>query len=485
MIITALRNWRPAAGALVEWQPTEAARRAASTAAADPDPGTFLQDNHLRGVHARAQTGRPHTAYLAVTTEVDGALDAEAMSRALRRFVVRHSGLLTWFATDGATVTRHGVDADRIAFEAHTTGHTLGDNEFRDYALARIAREAVATSWPGFLLGAVTRTNSFTLYYATDHALSDGASQALVLTEILDFYDNEKSGHALSPYTAAPTGGFPDYARTEHARAQQFSPSSPEIAEWVDIFRHHGHVMPRFPLDLGLEPGTTVPMHGIEFDVLDRTGSAAFAEACRAAGGRYVAGVLAAVAITDRELAGRDEYYGMTVLSTRGSGEYLLAQGWLCNFAPVAFTVRGATSFTELVTRANEAYDRAIALSEVPLQAVLGALLASGADPAAVTASPNMLSYMDFRRFPGAGTTPYERGMLFTGEGETANASMWFNRDAEHLYLGCQSPGTPFAQQQLARYHAHLRGVFDAVAADGDYLIGTGDREVAVARHHG
>ncbi|MEV0432514.1 condensation domain-containing protein [Nocardia sp. NPDC050413] len=485
MIITALRNWDPEPGELVEWQPTDAALRAAATAAADPDPGTFLQDNHLRGVHARARSGQPHTAYLAVTTEVDGGLDATAMSRALTRFARRHSGLLTWFDTDGATVTRHSVAPARIDFEAMTIGHTPGGAEFRDHALVRIARDAVATSWPGFVLGAIARPGSFTLYYATDHALSDGASQALVLTELLDFYGNETTACPLSPFTATPAGGFPDYAREENARAHQFSPASPEVAEWVEIFRDHDNAMPRFALDLGLTPGATAPMHGIEFDVLDRAGSAAFAEVCRAAGGRYVAGVLAAVAITDLELAGRTDYYGMTVLSTRGVGEFLLTQGWLCNFAPVTFSLAGCASFTEVVGRANAAYDRAIRLSTVPLSAVLTALLSAGADPAAVTASPNMLSYLDFRRFPGAGTAPYERGMLFTGEGETANASMWFNRDAEHLYLGCQSPATPFAQHQLARYHAHLRSVFDAVATDGDRGLEADDREVAVARHHG
>lgn len=482
MIITALRNWRPEPGELVEWRPTAAAVRAAAAAPADPEPGTFLQDNHVRGLHARAHAGRPHTAYLAVTTEVDGTLDAAAMGRALGRFVARHGGLRTWFATDGATVTRHSVAADRIAFEATPAGPTPGGDVFREHTLTHIARTAVATSWPGFVLGAIARPGSFTLYYATDHALSDGASQALVLTELLDFYASETTGRPLGPYTAAPTGGFPDYARVENARAQEFSPDSPELAEWVDIFRRHGSAMPSFPLDLGLARGATAPMHGIEFDVLDRAGSAAFARTCREAGGRYVAGVLAAVAITDHELAGRTDYYGMTVLSTRGLGEFLLAQGWLCNFAPVAFTLTGCGSFTEVVARANAAYNRAIRLSTVPLSAVLAALLAAGADPVSVTASPNMLSYLDFRRFPGAGTAPYERGMLFTGEGETANASMWFNRDAEHLYLGCQSPATPFAQEQLARYHAHLRAVFTAVAADGDYLIG--DREVAVARHH-
>ncbi|MFD3745202.1 condensation domain-containing protein [Nocardia sp. NPDC058633] len=484
MIITALRNWRPAAGELVEWHPTEDALRAAGAAGADPDPGTFLQDNHIRGIWAKSCAAAPHTAYLAVTTEVAGDLDAEAMSRALQRFVRRHGGLRTWFTTDGTTVTRSSIAADEVVFQASSVGETAGEEQFRDYALARISSQALATSWPGFVLGAVTRAASFTLYYACDHALSDGASQALVLTEILDFYDNEASGHALGPYTSAPTGGFPDYARAEHDLARSFDRSSPELVEWVRTFRHHGNTMPRFPLDLGLAPGETAPMYGIEFDLLDGAGSAAFADVCRAAGGRYLAGILAAVAVTDLEMAGRREYYGMTVMSTRGLGDFLLTQGWLCNFAPLSFVVEGCASFTELVARANDAYDRAIRLSAAPLSSVLATLLASGADPSDVLTTPNMLSYMDFRRFPGAGTAPYERGMLFTGEGETANASMWFNRDSRHLYLGCQSPSTPFAQRQLRRYHAHLRTVFATVATDGDYSI-TPDREIADARHHG
>ncbi|MFC6010650.1 condensation domain-containing protein [Nocardia lasii] len=484
MIITALRNWRPAAGELVEWHPSDHAARVAATSGPDPDPGTFLQDNHIRGLCATRHSTAPHTAYLAVSTEVDGALDAEAMGRALRRFVCRHAGMRTWFSTDGATVARHSVAADDVAFEARRVGNTPGDKAFRDYALDRFSAEAVATSWPGFVLGAVARPESFTLYFACDHALSDGASQALVLTELLDFYDSETTGRALGPYTSMPTGGFPEYARAEHALARTYDQHSPELRQWVETFRQHGNTMPRFPLDLGLAPGQTAPMHGIEFDLLGRAGSTAFAEVCRAAGGRYLAGVLAAVAVTDLETAGRGEYYGMTVVSTRGLGDFLLTQGWLCNFAPLSFRVEDCASFTELVSRANAAYDRAIRLAGAPLSAVLSALLASGADPRSVMTSPNMLSYLDFRRFPGAGTAPYERAMLFTGEGETANASMWFNRDADHLYLGCQSPFTPFAQRQLARYHAHLRGVFATVAATGDYPIGAG-KEVALARHHG
>lgn len=107
---------------------------------------------------------------------------------------------------------------------------------------------------------------------------------------------------------------------------------------------------------------------------------------------------------------------------------------------------------------------------------------------AEVTASPNMLSYIDFRWFPGVGTAPYERAMIFTGEGRTANASMWINRDHERLYLGSQTPDTPFAIEQLARYHEHLRRVIATIAKDGNYQITPPAFEIreefALARHN-
>ncbi len=190
------------------------------------------------------------------------------------------------------------------------------------------------------------------------------------------------------------------------------------------------------------------------------------------------------VAITDFELAKRENYFGITVLSTRALGNFGLSEGWFCTFAPVAFNVSAASSFTEVAAAAQSGYANAKILSAVPIQTVLQALLASGVAGSEVAASPNMLSYIDFRWFPGAGTSADKNAIQFTGEGETANASMWFNRDADHLYLGAQTPRTPLAQKQIALYHAHLRNVIATVAREGDYAIrAPRTPELAFARH--
>lgn len=99
------------------------------------------------------------------------------------------------------------------------------------------------------------------------------------------------------------------------------------------------------------------------------------------------------------------------------------------------------------------------------------AMVAAGASPEAVVTAPNMLSYIDFRWFPGCGDDAYDRGVIFTGEGRTGNASLWINRDHDSVYLGSQTPDTPFAQYQVRRYFEHLAAVIDRIARTGDRVI--------------
>lgn len=471
MIITAMDWWTPAGGTLIEWHPTAAASEHAAAAAQDAGPLSFLQENHIRACNAARQVGNDHKAYLGSGTDIDGDLDRNALTRALRNFVLRHEGLRTWFDTDGVEITRHLLDPGDVDFEARVAGEFTDHEQFRAYLHSRFGSEAVATSWPGFAFGAISRTGSFTLYYGCDHALSDGASQALALAEIVELYDAEITGNEPAPFASTPAGSFLEYARLENQLAAGFDADSAEIIEWRDIFESHGGVMPGFPLDMGLAPGETAPVRPVELNVLDADGIARFERICKEAGGTFLSGIYAAVALTEYELAARADYFGISVLATRLFSDFGMSQGWFCNFAPVAFGVEGARSFTDLVPVALAGYTRAKRLAAVPAQSVIAALLKSGASPADVAASPNLLSYIDFRRFPGYGGQAYDRGVLFTGEGRTANASMWFNRDDERLYLGSQTPDTTLAQLQVKRYHEHLWSVFDRVVTTGDYAV--------------
>lgn len=478
MIITAMSNWKPAPGLLLEWHPTPEALAAAGSAPVHPAPPSFLQEDHLRAVAAAAARGDDHHAYTGVATEIDGVLDRDALSRALSEYVLRHELLRCWFAVEDGAVTRHLGSSDVASFAPSEAGTFETDAEFQTYVRARFGCEATPFEWPGFVVGAVERAGSFTLYYAADHAFTDGGSQALVISELADLYALEIGESVPAP---AEAGSHLDYAVDERARAADYGPTSPEILAWKEIFAKNAGKMPRFPLDLGLADGERGPVRIVERYLLDADATAALDRACKSAGARISSGVFAAVAITDYELAGVRDYFGITVLSTRHLGDYGQSQGWFVNFAPVAFPVGDASTFADVAVRAHDAFEKSKQIAAAPVHAVLGALAADGTLGSELAVSPNMLSYIDFRWFPGVGRSADARAEHFTGEGTTANASMWINRDADHFYLCAQVPDNPVAAASVERYHAHLQTVFDSIARDGDYTITVPEGVAAVA----
>lgn len=468
MIITALGSWTPKPGRLLEWHPVRDALDAARTAPVHPAPPSFLQEDHLRAAAAAASRGDDHHAYTGVATEIDGVLDRDALTRAIAAYVLRHELLRCWFEVDGGAVIRRLAGTEVSSFAPEDVGTFTTDAEFQTYIRARFSAEATAFEWPGFVVGAIERDRSFTLYYAADHAFTDGGSQALVISELADLYALEIGEDVPVPANA---GSHLDYATEERARAATYGSDSPEIEAWRQIFRSNEGRMPRFPLDLGLADGERGPVRIVERHLLDASATAALDAACKASGARISSGVFAAVAITDYELAGRTDYFGITVLSTRHLGDYGQSQGWFVNFAPVAFEVGGAEAFSTVARRAHASFEESKQIAAAPVHAVLGALAADGTLGSELAVSPNMLSYIDFRWFPGVGRPADARGEHFTGEGRTSNASMWINRDADHLYLVAQVPDNEVAAESVERYHSHLQTVLESIAREGDYAL--------------
>lgn len=476
MRITAMGNWRPQPGTAVRFDPTEACREAAAATPAHTAPVTFLAQNHVRGAAVARAAGRTHRGYLGSGTEIDGDLDTAALGTALTLFVRRHEVLRTWFECRDGEVTAHVVDPSDIEFEAHVDRELASTEDIHPYLVDRFDRETPSDSFPGFAFGAIRRPGGFAIFLACDHALSDGASQALALDEIAQIYAEliRPNGHGHpEPDPATPAAGsYFAYAAAEAEVTAEHLAGSPQTRAWQDIFRRHDLQMPRFPLDLGLGPGETAQVAGVEVSLLDRGGIVAFDTVCRAAGGRFVDGIYAAIAVADRELAGADDYYGMTVFNTRAALDgYATSQGWFCNFAPVEFSLAGASTFSELIPAAHTARRRARDLAAVPVAAALTAIAAAGATPDAIITAPNLLSYIDFRWFPGTSREAFRRGALFTGEGRTANASAWINRDHDELYLGSQIPGTRFAESVARPYYERLRDIMTDIAATGDRRI--------------
>jgi hypothetical protein len=484
MILGALGTWATRPGQVLHVRPTAEALAAAASAPVDPGPPSFLQGDHLRAFAARRAADGRHRAWTGTATRLDGVLDGPALARALTRLVRRHEGLRTWFdvdaCTDGGAPVRRLVPAEAVGFEvvevpafSPAPGRPWGDR-VTTHLTETFDAACRPDSWAPFALGAVASDDEFGLFWGCDHAFTDGASQLMVLSEIEELYAEELvrgPGDVRRPGPPGPepetAGSFLDHARAEHALAAATPAHAPEIQAWADAVTAHDGRLPGFALDLGLAPGETAPVRIRSATLLDADGVARLDELAAAHGARFTGAVFAGIALTDARLTGATDWFGVTVVGTRGPG-FETTQGWLCNFAPVTFPVAhddGAASFTDVLPAANAAFRRARKVAAVPVHAALGVMLADGVlDPASL-GSPQLISYLDLRRFPGVGRPAYDRGLHFTGEGRTANASLWVNRDHERLYLVTQTPDAPAAQAAVDRYVAELTATFEAAAA--------------------
>lgn len=468
MILGAMSTWTTTPGRVLHVRPTAEAAAAAASAPVDAGPPSFLQGDHLRAYAARRAAGGVHRAWTGVASHLTGPFDGAALARALTRFVRRHEGLRTWFDVDGAEPVRHLVPADVVAFETvEVPGPEAGpawDEALTAHLTATFDAGCRPDSWAPFALGVVVPAGSsgFAVFWGCDHAFTDGASQLMVLSELEELYAQELADAAPD---AGPAGSFLDHARAEHALAAGTPPDAPEILAWSDAVTAHGGRLPRFALDLGLALGETAPVRIRTATLLDATGLARLDALAAAHGARFTGAVFAGIALTDARLTGAADWFGVTVVGSRGPG-LETAQGWLCNFAPVTFPV-GRGGLAEVLPEADAAFRRARRVATVPVHAALGVMLAGGVlDPASL-GSPQLISYLDLRRFPGVGRRAYDEGLHFTGEGRTANASLWVNRDHERLYVVMQTPDVPSAQAATDRYLAELTATFVAAAGDG------------------
>lgn len=460
MILTALSAWNARGGIPVIASPSP---RPGSTPR--EHPVSFLQLDHLRAARASQAAGQPYRAFIGGLTLIDQPLDHAALAAAVTGFSTTHENTRTSFEERDGSYLRMVFSAESVETTV-SAGSPLGSADAARHITEHLAAQCAPWSAPGCAFGAIDHGGSFTLYYGADHALTDGISHGLALNELAQRY-LAHAGDAAFTFPTELAQPHSAYTLRESEAADRFA-ADPALQQlWAGIFALGGWRIPRFPLDLGLSPGETAPVHIVSHHLLDDTGATAFEQACARHGARPSGALLAALALAEHQLTGSSTYFGLTVLSTR-TAEHSLSQGWFCNFVPVAFPLPPDPSFTSLLPRAQASFDTAKDLAPTPVHAVLARFIAEGrlAPP---TSTPQMVNYLDTRRMPGAGTGPHRHGLIFTGEGRTSNANMWLVRTEDGLSLSSQTPSTPHAQEVLAGYFATLREIMATIARTGEH----------------
>lgn len=450
MIAGALADWRPDLGELVWWTPDDEDGARAAGVVSEVGP-SFLQRDHLVAAHAKRADGAPHRAVVTVTTEVAEALDTEAMARALTDFARAHDELRSRFVVaDDGTVTRILTPPHAITLAAHRETAPPDHAALVEVLHHRIDRDATHDRIPGWSVGAIDAGTSFALHITLDHSHTDGSAAIEALQEIVVRYRAHVTG---TEPALRPAGSHLDHVADELRRAGDITDDDPLVAHWRSVLVAHGRTVPRTALDIGLDGPAPVPAVAIDEPLVDAATAAACESRARAAGGSIAAALFAAIARAQWHVTGERRYFTSTVLSTRDPA-FPGTQGWMCTFAPIDLQA-DAGDPDDLVRAAAQQLRHARAHIDRPVHGVLAILAASG-DFVPDSSSPQMVSYLDFRRLADPHAPEIVAGRVMPGVGRTRNANLWVNRNDDGLRLLSHVPDNPVARRSISALHRSL-----------------------------
>lgn len=429
-------------------------RLAASGAGTPGGVASYDQAARFATAEGARVAGEPRTFYVAVTFDLPGSLDLDALEAALLHVIRRHDVLRTRYWSSGAGLRCDVLGPADAGLTRVQVGQLVSAAETRSYLHAAF-REVDTLGGPLVTMGAIVRDGSTTVHFSCDHIVSDVVSASIVASDIAAAYGDLSEGREPE---LPPVGRYADFARDERAANRALAADSEKLDHWRDFAARNAEFFPAFPLDLGVEPGRWYPSVN-ETDTLLTGPEAERLEArCREAGGTLTHGLLAGMAAAVRDEGGPEVYRTLMPLDRRG-GRYRDAAGWFVNAVPVEVAAPRGSSFAELMAQARKAYAPARRCADVHYLRAWELLA-----PERIARRPvSFLSYVDFRGTPGAALRPSVHVWPAAGRG----IALWLHRDDDGLHLNAAYADTARARrtkQSLAGTLAWTLRDFSAVA---------------------
>ncbi|MGK5548535.1 hypothetical protein ACSNOH_27950 [Streptomyces sp. URMC 127] len=446
MRLTTIDSYAPRPGRVVEFVPVSGARAAAASAPASPVPPSFNQRFHLAG-----SVGN----WLGCAFDLPGTgpVDTERLRAVFEAWVHRHGTLRSGFRAGGE---RFLVPLGAVGLQAVAAGDFTDGGELRRWLAARLEAGCGRWGWPSYVLCAVLREDGGTVVCGFDHAHVDAHSLAVAVHELREGYARGSLPGGDGSTGGSP-GSFVDYCALEQARAAAAAPpgpGDPRLRGWASFFAACGGTTPAFPLELGEAAPQTTDVRRL----LGAAGAAAWEERCRAGGGSAFSGLLTAFALAARRSGAGDVLRLCVPLHTRDEERWERAVGWFTTVAPVTVDVRGVRAAAEGAGRTRADFRTAVRMASLPAARVLERLGATG-EFRRTKDDVFMVSYVDYRRLPGAAAYEACRAHHISGVTVADDAQFWLSRTHEGLFLRSRGPGT-------AAGRAVLRAFADAVEAE-------------------
>ncbi|MEU6070433.1 condensation domain-containing protein [Streptomyces sp. NPDC047082] len=451
MRITDIQRCEVRPGRLVEWTLSPATVEAASGLPEDSRPPAYIQESHLRTARCVREEGLFVPTWLGTAFDLPGPVDLGVLEEALLGWTLRHETLRSGFRWAGDELRRFTLDAGAVSLRREVIGDFTDDGALARHLQDRFDVTADALRWPNLIYTAVVRDDCTSVYLAFDHSNVDAYSIQALPAEIHELYTAGTEGR--SGAKRPPAASYVDFCELERADADRIDGGHAIVARWREFIRRCDGTLPRFPVDLGLEPGGGLPAQKMMCEPLvDAAAAAAFESYCRPFGGSLV-GVLAATSLIVQELGGQPVYRTVVPFHTRVKSRWSDSVGWYVGGAPIE--VPAAPDLPGALRTVRAQLQAARPLARMPLARVLD-LLGTDFRPA----SPDLysiVSFVDTRAVTGSERWAELKayGLIRVSYGDQVCA--WVQRLHEGLWFASRYPDTDVAYKNMRLYVERLR----------------------------
>lgn len=461
MNMSRITDRRAVDGTYVAFEPTPSMEEAIAAATPGDRQPSFMQAAHLDLRTETSETGEQDDIWLGFTFSLPGSFDADAMARALTRWVRRHGVMRGWFVADEDRPTgwaRVDLAEDDIAFTSRVDG-PLAAADVNE----RVSDDFRAGCNPlgriGYCFRAVVGEDETIFYLGLDHSYTDGFSFFLVYFELEALYREETGGEAVE---LPPVGDFMAFAQAERERVADVDINHPSLPGWADFWFAGDQELGRFPVPLGTTVGEPVELEHHHHVLLSGEEATALDAAAERLGTRTTQLVYAAVGLAGRDLSGAQSLRFLNPVHTRDAPEWLLAAGWFINVMPVHVDVAEG-DLVEIAGRVRRSFRAARAASELPAMKIYDVVEQALGVKLSQVGERFMLSYMDLRHLPGATTWGDADAVLVSRGGRDTNGTSWVLREDGGMYVETILPGTDEALTNVAALYTrageHLRSL--------------------------
>ncbi|WP_449480652.1 condensation domain-containing protein [Streptomyces avidinii] len=455
-----------APGRVVEWRLRSTAAEAAGPGGAAGRRASFNQDKHFTVAEESRAADDPVASWIAVTFEVSGVLDEDALTRSLLAFVRRHEVLRCEFRRLAGELACAPIPADELRLDTVEVASFDRTEEVTGFLVERFKRSIDTLSWPLFTMGAVLREGSATVYLAFDHIVCDGMSMPIVVQEVQSGYEALRRGEQLDP---APAPSYLDFAEEQRRSYLSIDAEDERLGYWKEFIARGGEFFPRFPLELGVEPGRMYSIVNEASPLLDAAEAEVFEKACLAVDGKPFMGVLAAVAVCLREAGGPGVYRGFMPVSERGRAAWTNSVGWFVNTMPIEFDASPGRDFSQVMASVRAGFSEMIDHVDVPFVRAWELLAPQEFAARSWPYPVNFFSYIDMRKCPGAERHEDWRPTSHVWSAQANGACSWFQRDADGLHMNSIYSDTPAARRTMDGFLQALRGTVQEIARHGSF----------------